>query len=144
MKDPVSKASRQLLRNHTQGWPLASTYMYMSTHAYTYSLICMHTCTRTHMHAHIHTPATKSCMMVISSCSLFHPFFSLLSLSSLYTLLILKTFQALSHPQCLCTPLGVLLYLEWFFPHSVQRKLLVVKTSTAWSVRQGSSANWPS
>lgn len=100
----------------------------MSTHAYTYSL--MYACMHTHMHARVHTLPTKSCMTVISSCSLFHPFLSLLSFSSLYTLLIPTTFRALSHPQCLCTLLGVLLYLEWFFPHSVQSKFLIIKTST--------------
>ena len=117
----------------------------MSTHAYAYSLmyVCI-TCMHTQMHARIHTPPTKSCMAVISSCSLSHPFLSLLSFSSLYTLLIPKTFQPLSHPQFLCTLLGILLYLECFFPHSVQSKFLVIKTSTSRSVCQGSSANWPS
>lgn len=121
---------------HTCTWAHTHTRTYSYTHAY------MHA--HTHMHARIHKPPTKSCMTVISSRSLFHPFLSLLSFPSLYTLLIPMTFQALSHPQCLCTPLGILLYLEWFFPHSVQSKFLVVKPSTVRSVCQGSSANWPS
>lgn len=145
MRDPVSKANRHswettpkvdLWPPHTCTW----AHTHTRTHSYTHAYMHAHT----HIHARIHTPPTKSCMTVISSCSLSHPFLSLLSSSSLYTLLIPMTFQALSHPQCLCTPLGVLLYLEWFFPHSVQSKILVVKPSTVRSVHQGSSANWPS